>query len=105
MPREKTKGMTIKAQGSTGKKITVIRVLIDIPPLYLFKFRYRDRMMNYTFKNLFYYMHYIFNLPIHLFWKRLPDDANLKEGADSIEGLTRQAEKKAEETQELIQQV
>lgn len=36
---------------------------------------------------------------------RQPDDANLNEGAQSIKGLTEQAEKKAEETQELIQQV
>lgn len=36
---------------------------------------------------------------------RLPEDANLNESAQSIEGLTEQAEKKAEETQELVQQV
>lgn len=40
-----------------------------------------------------------------MFRKRLPDDANQNEGAQSIEGLTEQAEKKAEETRELIQQV
>ncbi|KAL8109170.1 hypothetical protein AgCh_025310 [Apium graveolens] len=37
--------------------------------------------------------------------KRLHDEANQNEGAQSIEGLTEQAEKKAEEAQQLVQQV
>ncbi|XP_017234192.1 uncharacterized protein LOC108208198 [Daucus carota subsp. sativus] len=34
-----------------------------------------------------------------------PEDENLKDGAETIESLTEQAEKRAEETQELVQQV
>ena len=40
----------------------------------------------------------------YLFWIR-PEDENLKDGAETIESLTEQAEKRAEETQELVQQV